>query len=71
MPTSKSNTPSNGEKVATLIRIWKAAVVSNDAPLRSAAEIELSSYGIAPADLQIPTAPVGQTSKLDRTGVSE
>lgn len=56
MPKMKTKTSSNGEKVATLLRIWRAAILSCDVPLRTAAEIELIEFGISPDDLRLPIA---------------
>jgi hypothetical protein len=51
MTTKKTSRTATAEKIAVLIRIYRASLVSGDADLRRATEIELASYGIRSADL--------------------
>lgn len=41
------------EKIATLIRIFRAAAIAKDEPLRLSALAELAKYGIRSADLAV------------------
>ena len=50
MTTKKTSRAATAEKIAALIRIYRAALVSGDADLRRATEKELASYGIFSAD---------------------
>jgi len=51
MTTRKTSRAATAERIAALIRIYRAALVSGDADLRRATEKELASYGIRSADL--------------------
>lgn len=55
MRIQKTKSPSPGERVATLLRIWRSAIVSGDTPLRIAAETELTEYGVTASDLRLPS----------------
>ncbi len=45
------------DKIATLIRIYRSAIVSGDIQLRKASASELAIYGIRSADLAVDAKP--------------
>jgi hypothetical protein len=59
MTTKKTSRAATAEKIAALIRIYRAAVKSDDTDLRRATERELASYGIRSADLAELSCGVG------------
>jgi methanogenic corrinoid protein MtbC1 len=59
MPDTHGDRRATAEKIATLIRIYRAAVVSGDESLRRATAENLSRYGIRPADLFAPKMKKG------------
>jgi hypothetical protein len=51
MPKNLTSRDTTADKIAALIRIFRAAAIARDEPLRLSAAVELAKFGIRSGDL--------------------